>query len=44
MEWKVEYYDDLEIVELFMIGQVTGPDLMASVAARIEMMFLIYLR
>lgn len=37
MEWRVEYHQNYHIVELFMIGLISGPDLMASVADRIAM-------
>jgi len=37
MEWKLEYHQDSHVVELFMIGLITGPDLMASVADRIAL-------
>ncbi|MGI9237657.1 MAG: hypothetical protein ACR2QZ_09685 [Woeseiaceae bacterium] len=37
MEWRVEYLEDHHVVELFMIGPITGPDLMASVTDRIAL-------
>jgi len=37
MEWRVEYLEEHHIVELFMIGPITGPDLMASASDRIAL-------
>lgn len=37
MDWRVEYLGNYHIVELHMIGMITGPDLMASVADRIAL-------
>jgi hypothetical protein len=37
MEWRVEYLEDYHVVELFMIGPLTGPDLMASVTDRMAL-------
>ncbi|MCH9693570.1 MAG: hypothetical protein K0U72_03595 [Gammaproteobacteria bacterium] len=37
MEWRVEYLEDYHVVELFMSGLLTGPDLMASVSDRMAL-------